>query len=82
MIKKLLVVVLCVCNTSFSHALDVATHKEFCKQIANSTLNGFSLDSYSKDKLGLAEGITTIFNGSSTFQVGSSDLKLSLPAMM
>lgn len=44
-------------------ALDPSTHKAINLQIANSTMNGFSLDQYLKDNLGFSQGIAEEFDG-------------------
>ncbi len=48
--------------TSLGYTLDVETHKTFNEKIAKKNLNGFSLDSYLKNNLGLVSGNTTSFN--------------------
>jgi hypothetical protein len=45
-----------------SYALEKESHKAINEYIARNTLNGFSLDSYLKDQLGIQEGIEETFN--------------------
>ena len=45
-----------------SYALEKESHKAINEYIAKNTLNGFSLDSYLKNQLGIEEGIEKSFN--------------------
>lgn len=47
-----------------SYALSVETHQAFNEHIAQTTLNGFSLDDYLKNRLGFSSGIKEKFNNS------------------
>ena len=47
---------------SFCYALETDTHEVINEYIARNTLNGFSLDSYLKDQLGIRDGIEESFD--------------------
>jgi len=55
--------ILVITITSLSHALSVGTHEEINEYIAQNTLNGFSLDTYLKNNVGITDGITSNING-------------------
>ena len=48
-----------------SMALDTSTHRMINNKIADSTLNGFSLDQYIKNNLGLSQGVSELINNNS-----------------
>lgn len=54
--------------TSLSHALSVETHKAINAYIAQNALNGFSLDSYLTNTLGIQNGIETQFSANGNNQ--------------
>ncbi len=54
-------IALSIYTASFSYALDVSTHKAINAYIAQNTLNGFSLDLYLKNQLGIQSGIKESF---------------------
>ncbi len=47
---------------SFSYALETPTHKAINEYAAQNTFNGFSLNSYLHDQLGLQKGVNEVFN--------------------
>ena len=48
--------------TSISRALDVDTHEKINSKIAQLDFNGFVLNSFLKNQLGIKEGISEIFD--------------------
>lgn len=69
MVKTLFAIVISITLfSSFCYALDVATHKALNENIAKKTLNGFSLDAYLKNNLGIRDGMTTSFNSLNAWQ--------------
>lgn len=63
---SLLIITLSIYITSYSYALEVATHKAINAYIAQNTINSFSLDSYLKNQLGISGGIKESFTSSNT----------------
>lgn len=69
--KKILLVTLAIVLICVSpiYALKTETHEAINEYIARNTLDGFSLDLYLKDKLGIQEGIEqTFFNSNEVWQ--------------
>ena len=60
-IIKIFIIVLLIQGTAF--ALDLSTHRAINLHIANSTMNGFSLDQYLKSNLDFSQGIGEKFDG-------------------
>ena len=64
----------------FSHALETDTHEEINEYIAMNTLNGFSLDSYIKDRLDFKGGIEEDFSSHQVWRwLGMGGLKEDIP---
>ncbi|MBI4653548.1 MAG: hypothetical protein HY752_00880 [Nitrospirae bacterium] len=59
----------CILTFSLSFALETITHEKINEFIAINTLNGFSLDSYLKNQLGFANGITEDIKSTETKKV-------------
>jgi len=53
---------------SLCYSLDPKTHKDLNKYIASNTINGFSLDSYLRDQLGLQNGKNEILDSKYVWQ--------------
>jgi len=61
--KYILLILFVIClDHNLSYALSVQTHQKFNEYIAKNNVNGFSLDSYLKNFLGLENGINESFN--------------------
>lgn len=60
--------VMFILKSSFAYSLSVETHEYLNVEIANRTLNNFSLDNYLKFNLGLSGGINAIFNDKSALK--------------
>ncbi|MBI5674215.1 MAG: hypothetical protein HZC48_00105 [Nitrospirae bacterium] len=60
-LKQLMILSLIIVMATTTHALLVDTHKAINTYIAQNSLNGFSLDTYSKSELGLQSGIEEKF---------------------
>ena len=63
-----LVALIILSQVSFSYALNVGTHKAINEYIANNSLNGFSLDTYLRNNLGIQGGVTEKFKTSTVWE--------------
>jgi hypothetical protein len=62
--KLILIILLTLFSASYNHAnaLSVETHEAINEYIVRNNMNGFSLDAYLQNNLGIVTGITTSFN--------------------
>jgi len=67
--KMIMTIAILLAITPPSYALNTATHQLINENIAKTTMNGFSLDIYLKDNLGIQNGINTVYNSSETHAV-------------
>ena len=63
-----LVALIILSQVSFSYALNIGTHKAINEYIANNSLNGFSLDTYLRNNLGIQGGVTEKFKISTVWE--------------